>query len=61
MYFIKADYAKITFVMGETILVGKTSSDEDEQLILHKTIQSLHTLQNLYYSLTGKELIYSPK
>lgn len=60
MYFKKTDYVQITFVMGETVLVGKNDSDEDEQVILSKSIRNLHQLQNLYYYLTHTELIFKP-
>lgn len=60
MYFIKCDYVQITFAMGETILAGKNDSEADEQCVLSKSVKHLHQLQNLYYSLTGKELIYTP-
>lgn len=56
MYFINSGYIHITFVMGETVLAGKSYSDTDSQVILSKSIRHLHHLQNLFFSLNNSEL-----
>lgn len=59
LFYLRTGYVQITFHMGETWLVAEdTDSAKSGQVILNKSVRSVHQLQNLFFAITGLELNY---
>lgn len=56
-FFIQDDFSRVEFLMWSDVIDGKYYFECGTYRI---EVRYLHQLQNLYHSLTGKELNYQP-